>query len=61
MRTRTGKNIAQTTFDTLSDWNIQDKILGISFNTAAASTELKSGACDLNEKKDENNYFSYHR
>jgi len=51
MRAGTGENIAQTTFDTLSDWNIQDKVIGMSFDTTAANTGLKNGACVLIEKK----------
>ena len=51
MRAGTGKHIAQTTFDILSDWNMQDKVIGISFDTTAANTELKNGACILIEKQ----------
>ncbi len=53
----TGENIAQTTFDTLSDWNILEKVIGMSFDTTAANTGIKNGACVLLEKNLENNYF----
>jgi hypothetical protein len=47
----TGEVIAKVTLNTLADWNLCNKVVGMSFDTTAANTGLKKGACVLLENK----------
>ncbi|XP_050338201.1 uncharacterized protein LOC126764549 [Bactrocera neohumeralis] len=41
----TGENIATAVFDTLSKWNILDRVEGMSFDTTSTNTGPTNGAC----------------
>ncbi|XP_039968786.1 uncharacterized protein LOC120780593 [Bactrocera tryoni] len=41
----TGENIATAVFDTLSKWNILDRVEGMSFDTTSTNTGPMNGAC----------------
>jgi hypothetical protein len=47
----TGENIAEVVHTTVKHWNIQDKLVGMSFDTTASNTGHFKGACILLEKK----------
>lgn len=45
------KLIAEACFSSITDWDLKEKIVGMSFDTTAANTGLKNGACALLEQK----------
>ena len=47
----TGKEVSEADITTLLDWDIQDRVKAMSFDTTAANTGTEARACTLVEKK----------
>jgi hypothetical protein len=47
----TGEQVSQKAVDTITDWNVQEQLVGMSFDTTSANTGRINGACVLLEKK----------
>ena len=49
--TGTGEDQARAVVDALKDWNLEDRIVGLSFDTTSSNTGRHSGACVIIEQK----------
>ena len=56
----TGEAVSEAVITTILDWDIQDRVKAMSFDTMAANTCTKAGACTLVEKSLTENYYTWH-
>lgn len=47
----TGANAANAVYNSLTEWGLENKIMGMCFDTASVNTGLKNGACVILEHK----------
>jgi hypothetical protein len=47
----TGENLSQSVFNTITEWELQNQVVAMSFDTTAANTGRLNGACVLLQKK----------
>ena len=55
----TSAQISKAAAETISEWNLTDDIVGMSFNTTAANTGHLSGACVLLEQLLGKDYYGW--
>ncbi|GBM69052.1 hypothetical protein AVEN_155525-1 [Araneus ventricosus] len=55
----TGEAQVQAIYNALNEWDIADKVIGMSFDTTSANTGTDKGACVLSKEKLEKKLFFY--